>query len=237
MQRFAFLICLLWTAITVAGDVLGGPSGRGDAQPARPVASQPPDKRIGALFLPQVNFREADFAGALEYFRRKAEQQSGGTLKLVFAQDLPKDFRPKHELTLELNNIPFTVALNYLGELAGVQFAIEGTTITAKTGEAPHPKDAPLPQDTPSSVKGSGALAKPAAPATAGNNVYRTTDGVIQGDKSGYVPHRTMGGWSTAHDPNNKITVNCPNGPACGQLCKCSSTCACTTGGAIKPSK
>jgi hypothetical protein len=222
----------------MAGDPPRDPSGKVAPQPTRAAAKpQPPDPRISALQLPQVNFREVDFAGALEYFRRKAEQQSGGALKLTFTHDLPEDFRPKHELSLNLKNIPFTVALNYLGELAGVQFTIDGTTITARVGTAPPSKYTPLPQDAPSSVKGSGALKKPAEAVSAGNNTYRKTDGTIQPDKSGYVPHRSMGGWSIKQDPNNVKSVNCSRSTPCDSPCKCVCACGSATPEKPKPSK
>jgi hypothetical protein len=234
MKRLALLLCLLIASAAIAGDPPDVAAGKSGTPPPQRVAKQPPEPRIGSLVLPQVNFREADFAGALEYFRRKAEQQSGGALKLTFVRDLPEDFVPQRELSLNLKNVPFMVALNYLGELAGVQFAIDGTTITAKAGSAAPPKYAPLPQDAPSTVKGSGALLIPAAPSSAGNNTYRKTDGTIQPDKSGYVAHRSMGGWSTKQDPNNVKSVNCSRSTPCAP-CKC--VCACSSAGKARPSK
>jgi hypothetical protein len=125
------------------------------------------------------------------------------------------------------------VALNYLGELAGVQFAIEGTTLTARAGAAPRPQYTPLPHDAPASAKASGVLQKQAEPSSAGNNTYRKTDGTIQPDKSGYVPHRSMGGWSIKQDSNNVKSVNCSQGTPCTPTCKC--TCPC--GQAAKPTR
>src|SRR4030095_13121586 len=164
MKGFSFLPGLLLIASAMAGEPPRGPAAGTVTPSPRKAAPQVPDPRIGSLQLPQVNFRDADIGGALEYLRRKADQASGGTLKLTFVQDLPEDFRPKNELSLDLREVPFIVALNYVGELAGVQFAIEGTRITARAGTAPPPKYAPLSRDAPSNVRGSGALLKPAEP-------------------------------------------------------------------------
>ncbi len=229
MKCFVFLV--LFAAVAFAAEPARPP------QPARPAAKQPPDPRIAALVLSQVNFRELDFPGALEYFRRKAEQQSGGALKLTFKQILPEDFRPRHELSLDLRGMPFMIALNYLGELAGVQFTVDGTTITAKAGEAPPPKYAPLPQDAPSKVQGSGALLKPAESTANGNNTYRKTDGTLQPDKSGYIPHRSMGGWSIKDDPSNAKSVNCSQAKPCTPPCKCTCNCAAAAAAKAKTAK
>ncbi len=233
MKRLPLLLCTFFAVIATAAEPPRAPSESG---PTRPAAKQPPDPRIAALVLPRVNFREADFASSLEYFRRKAEQQSNGALKLTFKRDVPEDFRPQHELSLDLTNVPFMVALNYFGELAGVHFTIDGAAITAKAGAAPRPQYAPLGQEAPSSVQGSGALVKPAAPASGGKNTYRKTDGTIQPDKSGFIPHRSMGGWSIKQDPDNVKSVNCSAGTPCTPFCKC--LCQCTRPNAgSKPAK
>ena len=206
MKAPAILLAVLLAAVAAARS--------DDAQPAPKVQTFPAGKGIQWLLVPRVIFQDANFEGAIEYLRRKAETHSGGALKLKFVVNLPDDFRPRHELSLDLNQIPFTAALNYLGDLAGVQFSIQGTNVIvdplpASAGPRMLPVTWPSPPASPSPVKGlTGRLAEPTQPVFIGDNIYRNTGGAVQVEKSGYVRHRSMGGWPIEIDPGNKIKTD-----------------------------
>jgi hypothetical protein len=187
--------------------------------------------RVPEVLLPQVRFKEADLPGALEYFRRIALRESNGAVKLAYVMDLPKDFQPKAELTLDLSKIPLREALRYLGEMAGVQFTQQGESLLVqKRGEIPatierRPPSEPVAITT--GVTNNNRLSKGPERSAAGNNAYRTLDGTLQNEKSGYAAHRSMSGFPTAQDPKNQLNVDCIRPSMCGkQDCGC-KICSC----------
>jgi hypothetical protein len=192
--------------------------------------------RLPALILPRVTFTDANLEGALEYFRKKALDQSNGTLKLQFVLDLPADFKPQNELSLEMTKVPLRDALRYLGQLAGVKYTQQGDKLVVQPmGERIAKKAAetqtPSPQGpiapNSDSVSRSNRLDKTAEKSSAGNNAYRSLDGTLQPDKSGYVEHRSMSGFPTGIDPNNKLDPNCVSPSKCpAGGCGC-TVCAC----------
>ncbi len=214
------LLCLIVAGVTV--------------QAAERSAFKPPlQRQLESLVLPEARFRDADLSGALRYLSQKAAQQSGGKIRVPFSLDLPEDFEARYELTLDVRRLPFLEALRYLGEQARVEFAFEGSSIVVRklgTKSARQPvasdrKPAPAP---PGPQKGlAGVLAEPAKPSSVGGNVHRTTAGVVQAEKSGYVPRRGLGGWSTTIDPRHRVGVNCVRISACpAGACGC-HLCAC----------
>jgi hypothetical protein len=194
-------------------------------------------KAIEWLLLPNITMKDADFDGALEFLRRKGEEASGGALKLKVVRNLPADVRPRHEITLDLKNVPFVIGLKYLGELAGVEFAIEGTTVIANTpGTTNRGEDLRryLPWQSrwePFQMKGlTGELAKPSESTYSGRSTYRNTRGVLMTEKSGHVPHRSMAGLPITKYPENSRPVDCPHVPPCELVCV-----GATKGGTAKP--
>lgn len=225
MKPIALFLWPLAAVFAVAGDDPHPAPRSAPAPLPRPITNAPPAKLIQWVVLSQVTFKDADLEGALEYLRSKAEEQSGGALKLHFERKLPADFRPRHDLTLDLRQVPCSVALNYLAELAGVQFSITGATVTVRPGagvslRGPLPSLQGLPPAPAPPEKGlAGSLAKPVEPTFAGRNVYRNTRGVIIAEKSGYVPHRSMGGFPIDKYPSNFTPVDCPHLPLCLKPC------------------
>jgi hypothetical protein len=198
------------------------------------------------LLLPRVTFRDGDLIGVLRYMQQKAEQQSRGAIKVSFVLDLPADFKPRYELSLDLTSVPFAEALRYLGEEAGLQFSQSGNAIFVRR-EGPAPTPPPLTDaDSPKAVPAStpkpsrtarglpdaqlkpsgvtGALGKPASTATGSNNAYRNMNGDFQPDKSGTVPRRELNGFPAkwkALDLNCARPAVCPGGECGCNVCSC----------------
>lgn len=158
-------------------------------------AEMAPDRRIGWLLLPAVSFRDADFDSALKHLVRKAEDSSGGVVKFTIVNELAEDYRPR--VTLELERVPFTVALGYLGDMARVEVIVAGSRVIVRplaASPATRPATAwrpevrrPLPPNR---------LDLPAWPAYAGRYVWRGSDGTVIPAKSGYIAHRCPEGFA-----------------------------------------
>jgi hypothetical protein len=155
------------------------------------------NKQLKALILREVKFRNASFDAAMEYLRQKAALNSGGAVKLVYASELPADFKPRSELTLDLGNIPLLNALDFLGDLAGVDLEVRGSKVTARMkGKKSVVQQAPTPAPTPTELKQTATeLNRPAERAYTGGNKYYSMGRFLQTEKSGHVPRRSMGGW------------------------------------------
>lgn len=201
-----------------------------------PALKSPLQRRLEVLILPEVKFRNSDFIGALAYFQQKARQhQPPGGPQVLFNVDLPASFRPRYELSLDLTSVPFWEALHFLGEQAGVEFSPEGDVVAVRplgftsAARAGVHKEKP-PPSTPVPAKGlTGLLGKPAEPASHGGSTYRSIGGVIQPEKSGNVPRRSLSGWSTERDPANRVGVNCIRPDKCpASDCGC-YLCCCHT--------
>jgi len=95
------------------------------------------EKQLKNLVLPKVEFREATFGSALEYMRKLAAKQSDGKVNVSFVVQLPPDFEETRKVTLNVGPIPFSEALRYLCDLAGVDFKVEkfAIIIRKKAGE------------------------------------------------------------------------------------------------------
>ena len=100
------------------------------------------EAQLKSLVLPKVEFKDATFGSALEYLKQQAAKQSAGKIKVSFVVQLAPEFAETQRVSLNLADIPFTEALHYLGELAGVDFKIEQYAVIVKkkpaeTGAAP----------------------------------------------------------------------------------------------------
>jgi hypothetical protein len=192
------------------------------------------NRRFVSVILPRVSFRDADLVGALEYLKRKAEEESNGALKMPFVLELPPYFRPRYELTLDVHSVPYAEALRYLAELSGVRFSQENGAVFVRpdTVDPAPPTSTPAkkwPVATPSPSKEqilTGTLGKPAEAVRGGGNVYRSIAGAVQPDKSGFIPRRGLNGFSEGKEG---LDLNCPHLGKCPSgTCGC-SICACAT--------
>lgn len=190
------------------------------------------NRRFSMLILPRVSFRDADLVSVLGYLRRKAEQESNGALKMPFILDLPADFKPRFELTLDVNAVPYGEALRYVGELAGVRFSQENGAVVVRpdtTGPASGAlvKKQELVASTPLPAKDkalTGPLGKSAETVGGAGNVHRNTDGTVQPEKNGYIPRRALNGYP---ETLRRLDVNCPHLGGCpSAVCGC-NICTC----------
>ena len=90
------------------------------------------EKQLKTITLPKVEFKDATFGAALEYLKQQVAKQSGGNIKVSFVVQLPPEFADTQRVTLTLADIPFTEALHYMCELAGVDYKIERFAVIIK---------------------------------------------------------------------------------------------------------
>ena len=221
----------------VTGCLLSG----GPALAEEPAAFKHPlQRKLESQILPEVRFQDVDFMDALHYLQMQALTSSQNTVKVPFVVQLPADFKPRYQLTLDLKGIPFWEALRHLGGQAGVEFSVAKDSVRVRpAGAESAAKPAvrtviPAPA-IPEPGKGlAGRLGKPARPFGAGgNNNHYTTSGEIQPQRSGNQKHRNLSGWSVEDDPGNNYSMNCVDFAKCkahrgSEKCPCGCfACAC----------
>lgn len=107
------------------------------ADPSRRNAPNATQTALQQLILPRVDLREASLAEVLEFLRQKGNQIAQGKVAINFVPQLDETQKAA-KITLSLQNVPFTEALRYVGELGGVQFVYERFAIVVKPkGSAP----------------------------------------------------------------------------------------------------
>jgi len=83
------------------------------------------------LIIPKIDVREASLAEVLEFLRQKGTQLSNNKVAINFVMQLDEQAKGT-KITLALQNVPFTEAVRYIGELANVQFSYERFAIVVK---------------------------------------------------------------------------------------------------------
>ena len=71
-----------------------------------------------------VEFKDTTLNSALEFLRQRADETTGGKLKLNFAVNLPPELANKR-VTLKLDRVPVSEVLRYIGDLTGVRFEVQ----------------------------------------------------------------------------------------------------------------
>jgi hypothetical protein len=233
------LISHLWLlALVISGSLAGGLA----LAQEPPAFKHPLQRKLETQILPEVRFQNADFVDVLHYLQLQALASSENAVQVPFLVQLPADFKPRYELTLDLKGIPFWEALRHLGGQAGVEFSIARNSVLIRpTGAESATKPAAstvIPAPAPPAAdpgKGlTGLLGKPAKPfGEAGGNNHYTTSGEIQLQRSGNQKHRNLSGWAVEIDPGNQYSMNCVDIAACkanpdAQRCPCGCfACAC----------
>jgi hypothetical protein len=90
-------------------------------------------RKLGAVKLEKVDFRETSLSTVLDFLRNKAGEQS---VQFGFVNELPKEKIESAKITLSLSNVPFLNALQYVCELAGAQFVVEQFAVKIKPAGA-----------------------------------------------------------------------------------------------------
>ena len=89
-------------------------------------------KQLAAVILPQVQFREATLGAALEFLKQQVSKVSGGKTAVNFVVQLPEEAANTTKVTLNLNNVPVTEVLRYIGTLANVTFIYEKFAVVVR---------------------------------------------------------------------------------------------------------
>ncbi len=79
-----------------------------------------PVKSLERMVVP-VEFKDTSLQSALEYIRRRIEAASGGRTAVNFVLNVPPELANKR-VTLQMDHVPVTELLRYLGDQAGVSF-------------------------------------------------------------------------------------------------------------------
>jgi hypothetical protein len=94
---------------------------------------------LNDLVIPRIDFRNATFSAALDFFTQQAAKQS---VNVSFVPQLPPEQLNK-PVTLSLSQVPFLVALNYLCQLNNATYRVEQYAIVILPAT---PASAPPPQ-------------------------------------------------------------------------------------------
>jgi len=97
----------------------------------------PKNNPVNSLIIPKIEFKDATFASALDFFKKKAADQK---VDVAFVSQLPPA-QMEHTVTLSLSNIPFLAALTYLCEQNNALYKIERYAIVI----TPLPSASPAP--------------------------------------------------------------------------------------------
>lgn len=89
------------------------------------------EKQLSTLTIPKLDFKEATLNAALDYMKNSANRLSGGKISVSFVVQLPPE-QVNTPVTVSLANVPYTEALRYIGNLAGVSFTYEKYAIVVK---------------------------------------------------------------------------------------------------------
>jgi hypothetical protein len=115
----------------------------------------PPSATEAALrkiILEKVDYQEATLPDALEFLRQKGNQLGAGKVAVNFVLQLDEAAK-NSKVTLTLQQVPFTEALRYIGELANVQFTYEPYAIVVKSKGAVAPASTTNPSQRQDGIK------------------------------------------------------------------------------------
>ena len=178
-------------------------------------------RQLESLILPEVRLSDTDFMDALHYLQKKALTSPQKAMRVPFVVHLPADFKPRHEISLDLKSIPLWAALRHLCGQAGVECSVERESVTIRpvgtvsTAPATVRTDIPAPAE-PAPGRGlAGPLGKSARPFVTGQNVHHAMSGEIQTKKSGSGAHRNLNGWPIDIDPRGAMSMNCVDQVKC----------------------
>ncbi len=90
------------------------------------------EKKLAAIIIPNIEFKEATLRETLEFLRKKVNDMPNNQQPVNFVMQLPDEQAATAKVTLNLTNIPFTEVLRYIGGLAGVSFAYDKYAIIVR---------------------------------------------------------------------------------------------------------
>jgi hypothetical protein len=98
-------------------------------------AGAPPAAKssVDSLIIPKIDFKDATFSAALDFFKQEAAKQS---VNVAFVPQLPPA-QLQSPVTLSLSQIPFLDALHYLCQLNNATYKVERYAIVIMPAPAP----------------------------------------------------------------------------------------------------
>jgi len=94
--------------------------------------TSPLQNELQSIVLEKIDLKDASFGSALEYLKQQVAKRTEGKTQVSFVVNLPAEFSQEQKVTLNLAGIPFTEALHYLCEMAGVEYKIEKYAVVIK---------------------------------------------------------------------------------------------------------
>ena len=91
------------------------------ARDEKQAGAQP--QALSKIIVP-VDFKDTSLQTAIEILRQRVSEQSGGRVDVNFVLKLPSDLANK-KISLQLDRVPATEVMRYMGSLAGVDFKLE----------------------------------------------------------------------------------------------------------------
>jgi len=110
--------------------------------------SEPIEKQLATVIIPQIQFHDATLGSALEYLKNAVKRETNGRQAVNFVVQLPVEQMNTKTVTLNLTNVPFTEALRYLGTVASLNFQFDKYAILVKPTAEFTPAPAPVPAAT-----------------------------------------------------------------------------------------
>lgn len=101
------------------------------------------------IIIPKIDFKEATFAAALEFMKKKASELTGGKKSINFVLQIPPE-QQQTPVSLTLSNIPFNEALRYIAEMNNAQVEYQKFAVVIKpAGGGAAPSEAKLTPGVP----------------------------------------------------------------------------------------
>lgn len=106
------------------------------------------EQQLSKVILPKVELKEATLGSAVEFLRQQAAKATKGKMNVNVVLLVPDAQANTQTVTLQLQNVPFTEVLKYLGDLAGLQVEYDAYAVRLK----PKPGAAPAAAAAPASA-------------------------------------------------------------------------------------
>ena len=106
---------------------------------AQPAGASP--QALSKIIVP-VDFKDTSLQTAIEVLRQRVSEKSGGQVAVNFVLKLPPDLANK-KISLQLDHVPATEVMRYMGSLAGVDFKLEPYAVMVVPAGAAAPSPTP----------------------------------------------------------------------------------------------
>lgn len=122
--------------------------------------SQPIERQVAGIIIPQIQFKDATLGSALDYLKKAVARESGGKVAVNIVAQVPPEQVNTQTVTLSLTQVPFTEALKYLASVSNLDVEYQKYAIVLKPKDgtaAVTPASAPAPGVSPATSSLPGA--------------------------------------------------------------------------------